>query len=124
MLTLLNLGADNILAYRVDGELNAADIDRVVAALDEKLRDHEMLRVYAEIHQLSGITLQAVWREIEVSLTRLSVISRVERAALVSDQEWLRRIAAAPNPFLRGMEVRAFSLSEQHLAQGWIQGQG
>ena len=122
MLTLLNLGAENVLADRVEDELTAADVDRVIAALDEKLTAHETLRVYAEVHRLSGVTPQAVWRQIETSITRLSVVSRVERAALVTDLEWLRRVAAAPNPFLRGMEVRAFSLSEQHLAQSWIQG--
>ena len=122
MLTLLNLGADNVLAYRVEDELTAADVDRVVAALDEKLQEHESLRVYAEVHQLSGVTPQAVWRQIETSLTRLSVVSRIERAALVTYLDWLRRVATAPNPFLRGMETRAFSLSEQHLAQSWVQG--
>ncbi|MDP9349459.1 MAG: STAS/SEC14 domain-containing protein [Gemmatimonadota bacterium] len=120
MLALLDLGVDNLLAYRLDGDVDAADVDRIFKAVDEKLSRHERLRVYAEVHQLSAVTPQALWRDLELSATRLSVLSRTERVALVTDLQWLRQALTLPNPLLSGIQLRVFSLSEQHLAQSWI----
>ncbi len=120
MLALLDLGVDNLLAYRLDGDVDAADVDRIFKAVDEKLSGHERLRVYAEVHQLSAVTPQALWRDLELSATRLSVLSRTERVALVTDLQWLRQALTLPNPLLSGIQLRVFSLSEQHLAQSWI----
>ncbi len=120
MLALLDLGVDNLLAYRLDGDVDAADVDRIFKVVDEKLSRHERLRVYAEVHQLSAVTPQALWRDLELSATRLSVLSRTERVALVTDLQWLRQALTLPNPLLSGIQLRVFSLSEQHLAQSWI----
>jgi hypothetical protein len=120
MLSILDLGVDNLLAYRLDGQVDAADVDRIFKEVDAQLSRHERIRVYAEVHQLSGVTPQALWRDVELSATRLSVLSRTERVALVTDLQWLRQALALPNPMLSGIQLRVFALSEQHLAQSWI----
>lgn len=119
MLSLLDLGPD-VLAYRAEGKLERADIDRVFAEVDRKLESGDGIRVYGEVRSLSGISLDALWRDLRLSLQRWNAISKIEKAALVTDLEWLRKAAVWEDRAFRGIEIRTFPLSEEAEARAWV----
>ena len=119
MLSVLDLGP-NIVAYRADGALDRADIDRVFADLDRKLATPANLRIYGEVHSLSGLSIGAVWEDIRLSLQRWRIVSRIEKGALVTDIQWLKRAAIWEDKIFHGIHIRTFPLARQVEAQIWV----
>lgn len=119
MLTILELGP-NILAYRVEGKLDGADIDRAFAAMDQRLAASGKIRVYAEVVSLAGMRANAVWEDFRKSLAHWDVLPRIEKVALVTDIEWLRRAARLEDRIFRRMEMEAYTLDERDDARAWL----
>lgn len=119
MLSVLDLGP-NIVAYRADGAIDRADIDRVFADLDRKIASPANLRVYGEVHSLSGLSFGAVWEDIRLSLQRWRIVSRIEKGALVTDIQWLKRAAIWEDKIFHGIHIRTFPLARQVEAQIWV----
>ncbi len=120
MISILDLGL-NVIAYRVEGRVESADIDRVFEEIDVRLATGEKFRVYLEVPSISGISLDALLKDIRLGLQRLDVLRRIEKAALVTDNQWLRMAAKIDDRVLRGVHVRVFRMAQQVEARTWIQ---
>lgn len=120
MISILDL-QPNVLAYRVEGKLEREDIDRVFVEVDRKLATGQKIRVYAEVHSITGMTLEAIWQDIKLGIQRMNLIARIERAAVVTDIGWLRTAAIWEDKMFGGLQMRTFHLSQQMEAQAWVQ---
>jgi hypothetical protein len=120
MIDILDLGL-NVIAYRVDGRVDSADIDRLFEEIDVRLATGGKFRVYVEVPSISGISLDALLKDVRLGLQRLDVLRRIEKAALVTDNQWLRMAAMIDDRVLRGVHIRVFRLAEQVEARTWIQ---
>jgi hypothetical protein len=121
MIEILRLGADHILGYRIDGRVEAPDVDRLVNAADRKLASHDKLCVYAEVQSLTGLTLEAIVRDLEATVRRLNWFTRFHKVAVVTDAAWLRTVARVEDVLFRGIQIRAFSLNEKEAALTWLE---
>jgi hypothetical protein len=119
MLSILDIGP-RILAYRAEGRIERDDIDRIIREVDRQLSSGETFRVYAEVFSLTGMSLDAFWRDILASAQRWTAMFRIDRAALVTDLEWLRRSAGGEQVSLPGIEIRTYTLAEQAEARHWL----
>lgn len=119
MLSILDLGP-RVLAYHVEGKVEREDVDRVFAEMDRKLASDEKLRVYAEVESMTGVSLDALWQDVRLGIQRWSALSRIDRAALVTDLGWLRRATIWEDRLLRGIHLRTFPLAERDEARAWV----
>jgi hypothetical protein len=119
MLTILELGP-SILAYRVEGKLDSADVARAFNAVDERLAKNAKIRVYAEIVSLTGMSVNAVWEDFRKSIEHWDVLPRIEKVALVTDIEWLRRAARMEDRMFRRLQMEAYTLAESEEARAWL----
>ena len=116
---ILDLGL-NVLAYSVDGKVKKPDIERVFEELDVRIAGGEKFRVYAEVISIPAISLPGLMKEIKGSVQRFDALHLVEKAALVTDNQWLRMGAKAEDKVLKGVHVRIFEMSDQLEAQTWV----
>ena len=121
MLEIVDLGPD-VLGYRANGKIERGDVERVFAELDRKLAASGRVLVYAEVVSLSGITHDALWREIQMSLGRMDTLGRIPRAAVVTDAGWIRTAGVLQDRLFSGIEIRTFTLAEAEQARTWIRG--
>jgi hypothetical protein len=119
MLAILDLGPD-ILAYRVEGKLEASDIDRAFAAVDRRLAEGGKIRIYAEVISLTGMGLNAIWEDFRKSIEHWDALPRIDRVALVTDVEWLRRVTHLEDRMFRRIQMDAFPLAEREEARAWL----
>ena len=119
MISILDLGLD-VIAYRVDGKVHSADIERIFQEVDARLASGEPFRVYAEVVSIPGITLPALLKDLKGAAKRLGTIGRLERAALVTDNNWLRMAVPFDDKVIRNVHVRVFKLAQRDDAQAWI----
>lgn len=119
MISILDLGLD-VIAYRVDGKVRSADIERVFQEVDMRLASGEPFRVYAEVVSIPGMTLPALLKDLKGAAKRLDTIGKLERAALVTDNSWIRMAVPFDEKTVRGVQIRVFKLAQKEEAQAWI----
>ena len=116
---LLDLGLD-VIAYRVDGKVHSADIERVFQEVDVRLAAGGPMNVYAEVLHIPGMTIPALLKDLKLAAQRLDVLGRIRKAALVTDNKWIRMAVPFDDKVLRGIHVRVFKLAQRDEAQTWI----
>ncbi|WP_046864804.1 STAS/SEC14 domain-containing protein [Microvirga massiliensis] len=117
MLELLS-APDQVVAMRVTGRVDEADIERGIGAIEAALAHRETVSLLAEV-DMSGMTAGAIAKDLSYSLGRLRDLHRFPRVAIVTSQEWLRTLAEVQNRILPRIEVRAFAPSERDAAMEW-----
>jgi len=119
MISILDLGLD-VIAYRVDGKVHSADIERVFQEIDVRIAAGTPFRVYGEIVSIPGMTLPALIKDLKLAAGRLDSIGRLEKVALVTDNNWIRMAVPFDDKTIRGVNVRVFKLKDRETARTWI----
>lgn len=117
MIEPIPLPVDHVVGFRIDGKISVEDILRVTDVIEARLNRHPKLRVYAEVEHFSGISVSALVKDFSFALRHLRDF---EREAIVSDAEWLKKLADVSDRMLSSIEVRHFSKSEKDKALEWI----
>jgi len=118
MINALTGFPDNVVAVACSEHVTRDDYDRVlVPRVNEALARHKKIRLYYEIGaNFTGIDPGAVWKDIAVGAEHLL---RWERAAVVTDVDWIRHTIRAFG-FLMPGDMRVFPLTQQAQAREWI----
>lgn len=121
MLEMFNLSGDNILGFRMDGSLEPADVQRAFAALEPQLRSRRKVRVYMEV---GGLALResaaALWEDFKTWLTHPDLVGCIEKAALVTDEAWLKTVFAAECALIPSLTGTSFGSHEKDNALAWL----
>ena len=109
---------DNVLAFVGRGRVTRADYAEVLTpAVEKALATHERVRLYYELGpDFAGIDPRAMWEDFKVGVEHLT---RWERAAVVTDVEWIRQ-AMRLFSFLLPGGMKSFPTSEAEQARAWI----
>ncbi|MGK7934580.1 MAG: STAS/SEC14 domain-containing protein [Xenococcaceae cyanobacterium] len=108
---------DKIVGLNIDGKIESEDIDRVVKSIENRLKQQEKLRIYAEVNNWSGISLEAFIKDLKFSLKH---VRDFEKEAIVSDRQWLKSLAALGNTLFSSIEVKHFTFEDRDKALEWI----
>ena len=113
---------DNVAAFACHGRLTRTDYETVlIPHIEEKLNRHKRLRGYTEIApDFVGVDPGALWEDTKVGFSHLF---DWERAALVTDVEWMSR-ATKFFSFLIPGDWRVFPTAEADKAREWVVGGG
>lgn len=117
MITFIPFEADNVVGLRVDGRIDAADMDRIAAVCKDKLGRHHKLRVYVEVPSFEGISVEAFFKDLGIGLSQWN---RYDKEAIVTDQPWLAKVTAATGHLVPGLEVKAFPGGQAAAAKAWV----
>ena len=120
MIDHLEMEADHVVGVRVDGKVLSTDIERTMNALEEKMRTHQRVSIYMEIDSLSGITPEAILKDVKYGVEQLKNLGRFYRAAVVTDIGWIRAAVGFEDLIVPKIEVKAFSKSDRDVATAWI----
>ena len=111
--------AEDVVALRVSGHVDASDIEGCIAAIENALDRQERIALYAEI-AMTGISPGAFVRDLGYDLGKLRELHRFVRLAVVTEQEWIRRIAQAQGHVLPQIAMRTFAPAERDEAMAWV----
>jgi hypothetical protein len=85
--------------------------------VEAALQRHHKIRLYYELGaQFSGIDSGATWEDFKVGVEHFT---RWERAAIVTDVDWIRHMVHAFR-FLMPGQLRVFPTAQAREAQTWI----
>ena len=119
MLEIIPFEEGNIIGFRLKGHIEDEKFDEAVGMIEEKLKDHEKLRVYAEIEKVGGMSVNTLMKDIHFKLKHWRDF---EKEAVVSDKGWIETWVNFASRFFPHIEVRHFSFEEKEEAKEWIKG--
>lgn len=117
MLQFIELGADQVIGFRIEGKVTNEDFERVAAAVELRLPHHSKLRIYAEIPEFEGISIDALFKDLKFALGHWK---HFDKEAVVTDKNWLRSATEIAGKLLPNMQVKAFTSTEVEAARRWI----
>lgn len=116
MIQLLEESKDALVAFRISGNIDKNDYDVMLPVLEERIKQHGKIKVYAEVWEVEDISIGALWDEIKFDFKHAADFSRV---AIVGDQKWIDWITLAAKPFTTA-EVKYFDFTQRDQAWAWI----
>ncbi len=108
-----------LAAFRFSGRLGGEDYDACIAQIESRLREYPRIAVYADLADMTGMSLEAIGKDFQYAFGKLGEYSRFARAAFVTDQPWLGQIGELAGRLLPRTEVRAFAPGEEAAAMAW-----
>ncbi|SHF05035.1 SpoIIAA-like [Modicisalibacter ilicicola DSM 19980] len=120
MLELIAAPASHVVAMRISGCVDADELQRGIDAIEQAKQVHPKISFFIEIDHLRWMTGTALVRDIGYGLTQFGRLHHFHRAAVVTDQQWIRTIATIENHLFNPIEVRPFTSREKEAAMKWV----
>jgi len=117
MLELIPFKEGNIIGFRLDGRIEDESFDEATAKMEEMLKEHDKLRVYAEIEEIGGMSVDTLMKDIHFKLKHFTDF---EKEAIVSDKGWLEAWIKIADKIFPHIEVKHFSPDEKKEAKAWL----
>jgi hypothetical protein len=110
---------DHVFAARFMGALTGPDFAEIEREIEAKLARHGRIGIVADLIGLTGVTPEALAKDIRYNISKLGHWRQFPREAIITQREWLAAVVKALDPIVPQVEVRAFHPEEQSLAIGW-----
>lgn len=121
MLQKLTLGTKDVVAFRWEGNFDKKAFDQAMDQFLPELKARDKFNIYLEIVELGEVEANAVWQDIKFySGNFSSLVSKIDKVALVTDNSWLKNLAETSYKLVPGIELKAFPYKEQDVARHWI----
>ncbi|RWO46105.1 MAG: STAS/SEC14 domain-containing protein [Mesorhizobium sp.] len=110
----------NVAAFRVAGTVTAEDYDKIIPTIEEKLSEHEEIGIQADLTDLEDMTGDALRRDLQYGLSKLGELHRFQRAAVVSEKQWIKAATEMTGALFPQIEARVFPADEKTQALAWV----
>ncbi len=110
----------NRIDLSLDGQLDAEQMSKAIDQFVEKTKNIKQGTMLYRIEALHMPTLGAMGIKLSQLPRAFSAFRRFSRIAVLSDTQWVRNISEIEGMLFPGMEIKAFALSEQAVAEQWL----
>jgi hypothetical protein len=111
---------ENRLDIQMSGKLNSEDmkiaLDELVSK-SEKIENGKMLYEVIDFHLPS---LGAIGIEVSRLPSMFGLMKKFDRAAVLTDKTWIRRVSELEGALFPGLEIKAFEIEKKTEAEAWL----
>ncbi len=104
------------IEFHIDGTITQDDYEKVYAATEELIAEHDKIRILKRVGEFSGLTETNM---LDNAKKGFSYFHNIEKAALVTDMDWAAWLTNALDPFFP-MKMKAFAGNELEAARVWL----
>ena len=115
--------SDDVVALTVSERLAGADLDALLAMLDDRLARFPKVHVFVEVKAVGGVDFSGLASHATGALPLLGRLGQFGRVAVVADQAWLRAVTRAKSAILPFISFRVFEPHRSAEALGWVKGE-
>ena len=110
----------NRLDIVLSGKLDAEEMRTALDALADKSKHIENGRMLYDIVDFHLPSLAAIKVEFARLAEMLRLMKKFERAAVLTDKAWLRKVSELEGFCYPGLEIRAFDRDQRAEAEAWL----
>ena len=118
MIDILDIGIDNAVAIRIDGKSSQEDMQTVLALSKEKATTHGEIVILELIDSFKGIEFSAILDELKYLYNE--GMPTLHKVAIVTDTDWIEKIAEIENVLFRRIDIRCFDRDEMDEAIAFL----
>ena len=116
----VTLIAANRLDIEISGKLNTEDMKIALDELVSKSKDIQHGKMLYEVIDFHLPSLGAVGVEFSRLPAMFRLMNKFDRAAVLTDKTWLRKVSEIEGALYPGLEIRAFSIGQKEEAEAWL----
>ena len=117
MIKLLSMDANNVIGISIKGNVKTKDFELIKKFISEVEVHYEFLRIYVEIEDIEGFSLETLIREFEFTLSQFH---KFEKEAIVIEKKLIQSLEGMKDLLVAGVTVRCFTFEEKCEARCWI----
>lgn len=117
MIKLLSMDANNVIGVLIKGNVKTKDFELVKNFISQVEVNYEFLKIYAEIQDIEGFSLETLLKEFEFTLSQFH---RFEKEAIVIDKKLFQSLESMKDLLVAGVKVRCFTFEDKCEARCWI----
>ena len=110
----------NRLDIEMSGKLNAEDMKIALDELVSKSQDIENGKMLYEIIDFHLPSLAAIGVEFSRIPAMFGLMKKFDRAAVLTDKTWLKKISELEGALYPGLEIKAFNFDQKTEAEAWL----
>lgn len=110
----------HVAAFAAEDTLNAAEYDRCIEVVEERLAGHERIAIYFDMRDMTAMTPAALGKDVAYALRNIGDYHRFARGAIVTDSEWLAAVVRFAGGLFPQTDLRTFPGSQREQAMAWV----
>ena len=108
---------NNVIGISIKGNVKTKDFELIKKFISEVEVHYEFLRIYVEIEDIEGFSLETLIREFEFTLSQFH---KFEKEAIVIEKKLIQSLEGMKDLLVAGVTVRCFTFEEKCEARCWI----
>jgi hypothetical protein len=112
----------NRIDIQLSGKLNAEDMKIALDELADKSKHIENGKMLYEIINFHLPSLAAISIEFSRIPAMWGLMKKFNRAAVLTDKDWLKKISEFEGVLFPGLEIKAFDRDQKAEAEAWLSG--
>ena len=118
MLEILDIGNDNVVAYRLEGKITQEEMASVMTLFRDKIQQGKKINTYQEIVSIGGVEMDAMVEKFKFFLD--AGLSHFDKIAVVSSKKWIQRHIKIEDKLFRKVDMKGFSTDEKDNALAFL----
>ena len=110
----------NRLDIELSGKLNAEDMKIALDELVSKSQNIENGKMLYDVIDFHLPSLGAITIEFSRFPSMLGLMKKFNRAAVLTDKSWLKKVSEFEGLLYPGLEIKAFSRDQKAEAEAWL----
>ncbi|QUJ68765.1 STAS/SEC14 domain-containing protein [Photobacterium sp. GJ3] len=121
MFRVENVGDDR-LDITISGKLDAAEMRLALDELRTKSVRIEAGKMLFDVVDYHLPSFAAIGVELSQIPGMIRFIRKFQRAAVLSDQQWVKKISELEGALIPGLTIKAFNREDREAAEAWLEG--
>lgn len=110
----------NRLDIELSGKLNSEEMRVALDELVDKSKGIEKGKMRYDVIDFHLPSLSAIAIELSRLPSMLGLINKFDRAAVLSDKNWIKKISEFEGMLIPGLEIKAFNRDQKAEAEAWL----
>ena len=111
---------ENRLDIEMSGKLNAEDMNIALDEFVKKSKDIENGRMLYKVIDFHLPSLDAIKIEFSRLPEMFGLMKKFDRAAVLTDKAWLKKVSELEGALFPGLEIKAFDIEQKAEAEAWL----
>lgn len=121
MIKKIEINNKNIFAYKIEGRITESEVKEVLQDIQKGIDTLDHLNLYVEVKEMDKIELAALKERFSFIFSNYkSLVNKVKKVSLVSDENWLQKLAQGIYYLIPKIEQRSFSFEEKDQAKQFV----